>query len=428
MNKVRVCLINPPHPYLVDPSTQAPLGLLYVATALKHAEVPVEVIDLACKQYDDDLDIPEADIYGITATILDRKSVDATAKAIKTKYPFAKVIVGGPMWLSAEYLNESYIDSIVEGEGEQIIFKIIKDYPNLSPRYIADRIEDLDTLPFPDRDFIENKGGAVFSYKKSYRPGGSIVFLTARGCPFNCAFCSSPGVWNRKVQYRSIENITKEMDHIIETHGITQFRFSDDTLTLSRERLTKLCAEFKKRDIVWRCSVRAKPNDRDLFKMMYDSGCREISPGIESGDQDVLNFLNKGSRVEDNRDVIINAMKEGLTARVLLMCGVPGETSKTVERNIEFLKSVDCGSSIAMTRFVPLPGSAIAKNPRKFKCTILSHNIDDYHLYMWGPEGERKWDSLIKLDDMSEEEINDNIQKMKEFIMATGKSSQWKTT
>jgi len=238
---MKICLVNPPHPYLKQPTAQAPLGLLYIASALREKHIDVSVLDLGGQHYSDNFSIPSADLYGITGTVLDRVPCTVVAERIKVKHPKAKVIIGGPISLTPEYLDEGIFDSVVVGEGEKIIFDVMRDYPNLKWIYQAGRIVDLDVLPFPARDMIKAKGGNVFAFNKNYRTGGSIVLITSRGCPYGCYFCASPGIWKKKVCFRSVDNVLEEVDEVKNKFGITQLRFSDDTLTLRQHRLSDLC-------------------------------------------------------------------------------------------------------------------------------------------------------------------------------------------
>ena len=238
---MKICLINPPHPYLKQPYSQAPLGLMYIASALRTKNTDVCITDLSGQKYDEEFDIPFADIYGITGTVVDRMPCEVVAKTLKKKYPKCKVIVGGPLSLSKDQLDKTVIDSVVIGEGERIIFDIIDDYPNMKDTYTAERITDLDSLVFPARDMMEHNGGNIFAYNKNYSDGGSTVFISSRGCPYNCSFCASPGIWHRNVTFRSSENVLAEVDEIVEKYNIKQLRFSDDTFTLKRDRLFKIC-------------------------------------------------------------------------------------------------------------------------------------------------------------------------------------------
>lgn len=420
---MKICLINPPHLYLKEPNAQAPLGLLYVAASLKSRNYELEFLDLSNQVAEVSYKIPEADIFGITGTVLDRVACSNVAKHIKSIYPKAKVIIGGPISLTPEYVAGPEFDSVVVGEGEHIIFELLSDYPNLSPVYRAARIENLDSIPFPARELIQNIGGNIFSYNKNYSGDTSSVIITSRGCPFNCAFCASPGIWNRRVRFRSIKNVIQEVDELINKFNVHQLRFSDDTLVLSRSRIKELSQELGKRPVFWRASIRTKPNDVELFKMLYDSGCREVSFGIESGDPDVLKFLNKSATVSDNKRAIENAKKAGLVVKILFMINTPGESEKTVDKNIAFLQSIDY-DTVSLTQFIPMPGSAIFNAPEKFDTIILDKNIDHYNFYLHGPGGVREWSDFIKLQNTSQDILRLNRERMKNFVISTGKSNR----
>lgn len=424
MNDIRVCLINPPHPYLKQPTAQAPLGLMYIAAMLKSKGVSVEIFDASSKHYTDQFSIPEAHIYGITGTVLDRRPCISMATKIKQQSPSAKVIVGGPIALTPEYLDSEFVDTVVQGEGEYIFLDILNDFPNVKQQYKAARIEDLDAIPFPARELMQNLGGNVFAFNKNYRKGGSTVLITSRGCPYNCAFCASPGIWGRRVHFRSVKNVIYEVDEIKSKFGISQLRFSDDTLTLREDRLHELCAELATRDVIWRASIRVKPNSSAMFNAMYEGGCREVSFGVESGDPNVLEFLQKGTTVEDNYNGIVNAKKAGMVVRLLFMIGTPGEGPNTAKTNIAFLESVkDYYDTIALTNFIPIPGSAIANDPNKFSCKVVDTDIDHYNFYMWGPAGLNRWDSFIELTTLDKHAFEENKKIMRSYVVNSGKSN-----
>ena len=420
---MRVVLINPPHPYLKDPTSQAPLGLLYVAAALEKQGVPVTITDLATRSYDEEYDIPEADLYGFTGTIIDRVPITKVAQQIKARNPDALTLVGGPISLAADQLDRQYIDSVVVGEGEHVIFDVLEDAQSsgkIQPVYRAERITDLDALPHPARHLIEHQGGNIFAYGKNYKDGGSAVIITGRGCPYNCAFCASPGIWRRKVVYRSVPGVLAEVDELQSKYDIHQLRFSDDTFTLKKERVFEMCQGLKERDVRWRASIRTVPHDLDMFQAMYDGGCREVAFGVESFDPDVLKKMLKKATPDDNAQAIRNAHEAGLTVRVLFMIGTPGESERTVDLNIEALDQLPY-DTIALTNFIPIPGSAIADYPEDFGCIIRDTDIDHYNFYLWGPEGENKWRDLISLDDLSDDKLRDNRERMKQYVIQSGK-------
>lgn len=420
-------MVGPPHPYLVNPEAQAPLGLLYVAAAARElGEAEVSFVDLRAQQPEGGdwfaaLDLPEADIYGITGTCLDVRMVNMVARSIKARDRGARVVVGGPLSLSRELIDPD-VDAVVHGEGEHAILDVMNDWPRLERDYFAERITDLDALPMPARDLLgENLGGGVFAGGKEYFAGGSTVLSTSRGCPSACHFCASVNIWKRRVYYRSAESVRQEIDHVVSEYGVRQLRFSDDNLTCNRPRLEELCEVLKGRKIAWRCSIRVKPNDVAMFEMMKAAGCTEVCFGIESGDQNVLHALNKGTKVEHNREAVENAHAAGLDVRLLMMCGCPGETVRTVDRNIAFLESV-AGKydALALTNFTPLPGTRVASHPDECGCEILDDDIDKFNVVFYGPEGERKWENLVRPVGLTVEQLDENKRRMREYAKSTG--------
>lgn len=416
---MHIILINPPHPYLKQPFAQAPLGMLYVSASLEAGGHDVEVIDLTADNTDALRDIDSADLYGLTGMSLDSDMLITCAKILRQEHPKAPVLIGGPCSLTMPLGDYT----VVKGEGEEIIHYILSDYPKLEPVYNASVVTDLDSVAFPARHLIKNKGGNIFAYDKRYSKGETTTIISGRGCPYACAFCASPALWGQRVRYRSPENVAAEVKDVILKFGITEFRFSDDSLTSPRSRLMSLCEYLKDLNIYWRASIRVVPNDVEMFKAMKDAGCMEVSFGIESADPHVLKVLKKKATVEDNRTALINADKAGLTTRVLLMSGTPGETKETVTRNIKFLENTPWGIA-AMKFFVPLPGSDIWDNPDKYDCAIIDRNLEHYNYFLYGPEGDLPINNTIKLNSMTLEELTANKQKMKWYIEATGKASE----
>jgi len=230
-------------------------------------------------------------------------------------------------------------------------------------------------------------------------------------------------MWSRKVRFRSPENVLDEIKYIIDATGCRQIRFGDDNLTTNKKRLKILCEGFQKLGIVWRCSARATDFvDPDVAKIMFDGGCKEISPGLESGDQRVLDFLEKGTVLDKLRTGVQHAHDAGIKVRGLFMIGTPGENIDTPERNIEFINSLAL-DYMSLTTFVPLPGTPVYQHPEKYNCEILSHDFEKYNIYFWeakdGEKKERKLEMLMRNLNLTKEQQLDNIARMKQYYIET---------
>ena len=109
---------------------------------------------------------------------------------------------------------------------------------------------------------------------------------------------------------------------------------------------------------MFRCNGNTRHDTYDDFKLLYDSGCREICFGIESGSQTILDKVNKRMTVAENKQAIKEAKRAGLIVKAFLMIGNPGETKATIEETKQFIMDTD-PDQYTLFNFVPLPGCDI---------------------------------------------------------------------
>lgn len=415
MTKPILVLVNPPQPYLVRPGLMIQLGLMYIAAVLEDNGYDIVFEDLsghsiqgACEHL-----MKYEGILCIAGTSLDIPTINTMADALHKRF---HIVVGGA---GATYSPEFYsnnVHTIVQGEAESIICDVIRDILlGVSTRLISGNpTKDIDSIPFPARHLLTNQGGGVF-LDTSFT-GPSTILTTSRGCPYRCAFCASGG---GKLRNRSISNVMKEIEGL-RHYGIAELRFADDTITTHRRRFEELCDALTGRGFTWRTSARVKPNDVELFQMMRDSGCIEVSFGIESGDQDVLDFLHKDAKVEDGRKALINAHKAGLKTRVLMMMNLPGTTIDTARRDIAFLESVPY-SMVALKGFVPLPGSAIWERPDDYGVTIICKDLDKYNYFISTSQGEKVPVPLVRLESISPDDLLKGQIELLKYIKSVDK-------
>jgi len=424
IQQLRVLLLYLPHPYLRQPDAQAPIGILYVAALLEQSGIDVQVRNYSTlNTWQAIADLPRADIYGISVTSLELKQANRFAHLIKEKYDRCAVVLGGPGTFSDEYVDWGVVDSICKGDGENAIFHMLEDYSkrSLRPVYAMPPVENLDGLPFPARHLLGgNQGGNIFAYNHKYSGNNSTVVSTSRGCPFHCSFCSSPFFTNNKVRFRDPENVFQEMKLVVEQHGIRQFRISDDMFLADPKRVLRLCELVGPLDVAWRISTRVKPMNETLYRAMFEAGCKEVSFGVESFDEDVLNTLKKGTTPEDNAHALEVCQKIGINTRVLFMIRTPGQTARTVPKNIWWLQRVPY-TIICCTCFVPIPGSDIWHNPDAYNIEIVNRNLDDYNFYFFGSRGENDIKNIVKIKDRSLEEFNAESEEFRDFLRNTGK-------
>ena len=406
---MKAVLINPPRQYLVSPMAQPPLGLLYIAATLEEHGVEVAYCDLAIGP-----DIPEGDIYGVTASCADY--ADAEKIAVRLRGRKGKTVLGGPHVTATGDVGS--FDAAVIGEGERAILDLVSDYPDLKHYYSTPAIKNLDDIPFPARGLLSVQG-----QDRWLADGETSSLITSRGCPYNCAFCGSNKIWGRGTRFRSAQNVLDEIAHIIDTYGIRAFRIHDDQFILNRKRIYPLLDGFERLEIVWRASSRVDSVDQSLLERMARAGCVEISYGVESGDQWVLDAINKGTTVEQGRDALRWTHEAGIHARALLMCGMPGETLETPQRTIGFLEETsEWCDTISLTEFSPLPGTPIWSSPLDFGVKILCYDVAQ-SWYMYSSSGLRPFRNPIAVEGLTMGQLIQNKQCLRDYVLSTSKSN-----
>jgi len=268
------------------------------------------------------------------------------------------------------------------GEGEYALPDLVKtgDGPGI---HDAGIISDIDTLPFPSRTLFDmnvvvNKTGIhTTAYKGS---GEATTILTSRGCPYECAYCCKIPQTS-KVRLRSPENIIDEIHQVMQTYNVCHFRFPDDMFTVSRSRVMKLCDLILNEglEIYWMCITRLDSVDDALLEKMYAAGCREISCGVESGSQRMLNAMNKRTTVEKNKEGIAKIKASGMEVKEFLIFGFPGEDDESVNDTMQFVLDTR-PDKVTLSTFVPLPGSDVWRNPEKYGIDIKS-DWGEYYFY-----------------------------------------------
>ena len=214
-------------------------------------------------------------------------------------------------------------------------------------------IEDLDSLPFPARHLVDNN-----IYRRPDNNKVQATIKVSRGCPFHCFFCLATPVSGAKVRRRSPENIVEEIRECVEKYNIRNFLFWSDIFNLDKDWTMKLCREIidSGLKITWSANTRADTADLEMAEMMYKSGCRLVSIGVESGSQEMLNKMGKHITLDDVRRTVKVFKKAKIRIYNYFVIGLPWETEETVEETIKFAIELD-SDFISFYTATPLPGS-----------------------------------------------------------------------
>lgn len=267
------------------------------------------------------------------------------------------------------------LDAVFVGESEDAFSGFLKkveegrpykDIDNLA--YVEDGkfvmntlrplIQDLDAVPFPDRDSI--------FFEETLQSVGYASFFFSRGCPYLCSYCSNHAIAKRyglsrnNPRFRSPENCIQEIEGVVKKYALNKIAIADDIFGINKEWRREFCQKYKERiNIRFFCLLRANIVDEEFVKLLKDAGCYRISIGVESGNEYIRNTVMQRSMQTDQ---IIRAFdlchKHGMQTNALNIIGTPGETEEMIWDTIKLnrrLKPTSSGVNI----FYPYKGTKL---------------------------------------------------------------------
>jgi anaerobic magnesium-protoporphyrin IX monomethyl ester cyclase len=217
-------------------------------------------------------------------------------------------------------------------------------------------LKDLDALPFPAWDLVD-----VERYRRAWRERHgyfSMNMVTTRGCPYHCNWCAKP-IWGQRYNSRSPESVAAELRWLKETYRPDHIWFADDIMGLKPGWWRRFADEVQRLDarVPFKCLSRADLLLRDdATEAMARAGCQIVWIGAESGSQQVLNAMEKGTTVEQIEGAARRLREAGVQVGFFLQFGYPGETREDIERTLDMVRRCS-PDDIGMSVSYPLPGT-----------------------------------------------------------------------
>jgi radical SAM superfamily enzyme YgiQ (UPF0313 family) len=386
---MKILFINPPtlfelignNPEIIESERgyNPPLGLLFVASYLKkNSTHEVRVLDTQVEEIDYEklksrLAKEEFDAVGITVTTFTLLDVIKTIKVVKEVNETCKVILGGPhvTIFPKESIELEWVDYCIIGEGEISFTNLInsldsgekpigikgvifKDGDEIINNGFSDPIEDLDSIPIPDRTLVPYKKYSSLLAKRT----PITTMFTSRGCPFKCSFCNRPVVGNR-FRAMSAGRVVEEMEICLEL-GIHEFLIYDDTFTINKKRVKDICNLIieRKLDVGFDIRARVDTLNEEVLKLLKQAGCRSIHYGIEAGTEKILKVLNKDISLDNAKYIFDLTKKEKIQTLAYFMIGNPTETKADILQSFKVMKWLK-PDFVHLTILSPFPATAV---------------------------------------------------------------------
>jgi radical SAM superfamily enzyme YgiQ (UPF0313 family) len=263
----------------------------------------------------------------------------------------AKIVLGGAGFsiFPGEVLSYLDADMGIQGEGEQSFAMLLdgiennENLSNIPGLYHAEQniANPPDTCMNIDQNLYPQPDRHLFSLEHTGEEIIWLPFQTRRGCPLNCSYCSSPLIEGKTTRKRSIDSIINALSEFASA-GFNHFFFVDNTFNLPPGYAKDLCDQIIKNNlnITWRCILYPGKVDKELVEKMVQSGCVEVSLGMESGSDTILKMMNKQYHTIDVRHASELLEKGGIRRMGFLLLGGPGETRQTVLESFEFIDSL----------------------------------------------------------------------------------------
>ncbi|TVM00651.1 MAG: radical SAM protein [Candidatus Brocadia sp. WS118] len=345
--------------------------LLSAAAVLEKAGFEVKYIETTIKKWDrghflsflkEDL----SDVYGFYSVNLSQKTDIKVLMEIRNIRGNVPIVFFGPAPSDrpAEFVVDEHA-YVVRGEPEYTMLELVKaletesdikgtksvsfrDNDKIVHEMNREPIEDLDELPFPARHLLEERD-IYYNPKLGKRPFTAVC--TSRGCSYRCIYCVPSSLsFSRELEYkhhvgkkppvrkRSPENIIEEFK-LLKLQGYKAVNVQDDQFVWGEERTVKICEGIKNLGIVWGCSARSDHLTESIVKAMASANCKFIDLGVESFNQEILDYVKKDIDVRKNEEAIKLVKKYGISAKINIMFGAsPLETMDTIKKNMDEVK------------------------------------------------------------------------------------------
>lgn len=312
------------------------------------------------------------------------------ARAIRKFAGDMPIVIGGAM---TPYMYDGFfrfstafnlIDYVIVGEGELPLLQLMDSLESNKSLLDVSRLifeENGTVVATQKNDVLEAKNFPMpdfsdYDFSLYFSPKIIIPYLMSRGCYWrNCKFCTLPSSYTGPYREKPIENVISELKILCSRFACRHFDFVDQCISPKRMEELSLAIERERLRISWMGLARCEEGfSKKLLKNAFNSGCRLISWGFESGSQKVLNEMGKGILINNVTKVLESSHSAGIWNHVFVILGFPGETKRDRDMTLEFLLNNEYIDSLNHALFVLEKGSYVYSHPSEFH--IIIDNVE----------------------------------------------------
>jgi anaerobic magnesium-protoporphyrin IX monomethyl ester cyclase len=446
---MNVCLIEPSKfislTNFVSTISMPPIGLAYIAAAIREAGHEVSVVDGPGSSPRNFFQFDKIRVRGLTNhEIIENIPPDSRViglgcmftsnwiyvrklvKDIKTAFPNALIMMGGEHVTGfPEFsMEQAPIDAVVMGEGEETVVSLLDHWENgigletlagvayrnedeeiiVNTRHV--RVKDIDSIPWPAWDLFD-----IEKYNSVNQPHGSsqgnfMPMLATRGCPFSCTFCTSPNMWTTAWIARDHNLVIDEIQAYQEKYSATDFQFEDLTAIVKKDWIIDFCDEVIARGLKitfqMPSGTRSEAIDFEVAQKLKAAGCHEFAFAPESGDPKVLKAIKKKVHLPAMFESAQSAIRAGINVGCFFIIGFPEDNYKSILRT--YATIIKCGmrgfTNVNLNAYSPQPNTESFRDLQS-KGVITDLN-DEYlmSLFTFQDFGAKKTSYNNKFGDM----------------------------